>query len=42
MRHFLPSPSAIAALALGMGKATPARFPVALTGLTQGLTASGL
>ena len=39
MRHFLPSPLAITTLTLGMGKATPARFLVALTGLPLGLTA---
>ena len=42
MRHFLPSPSAIAALALGMGEAAPAALLVAPTRLPQGLTAGGL
>jgi len=41
MRHFLPSPLAIVALTLGMGKAAPVRFLVAPSGLTLGLTASG-
>ena len=41
MRHFLPSTLAITTLTLGMGKATPARCPVALIGLSAGLTAGG-
>jgi hypothetical protein len=42
MRHFRSSPSAIAALALGMGETTPARFLVAPCGLAAGLTAGRL
>jgi len=42
MRHFLPSPSAITALALSMGKAAPAAFLKPLTGRADGLTAGGL
>jgi hypothetical protein len=42
MRHFLPSPSAITALALSMGKAAPAAFLKAPTGGLDGLTAGGL
>ena len=41
MRHFRASPLAIAALACGMGEATPTRFLVAPTGLTARLTAGG-
>jgi hypothetical protein len=42
MRHFLPSPSAITALALGMGKAASAAFLKPLTGRSDRLTAGGL
>jgi len=42
MRHFHSSPLAIATLALGMAAATPARFLVAPTGCSAGLTAGGL
>ena len=42
MRHFLPSPSAIAALAFGMGKAAAATFLKALTGRPHGSMAGGL
>jgi hypothetical protein len=42
MRHFRSSPSAIAALTRGMGKAAPACFLVAPSGLTLGLTAGSL
>jgi hypothetical protein len=42
MRHFRSSPSAIAALALSRGEAAPARFLVAPSGLSAGLTAGGL
>jgi len=41
MRHFLPSPLAIAALACGMGKAASACSLVTPTGLPAGLTAGG-
>jgi len=42
MRHFRSSPSAIAALTRGMGKAAPARFLVAPSRLSAGLTAGRL
>ncbi len=42
MRHFLPSPLAIATLARGMRKAAPARSLVTPTGLPAGLMAGGL
>jgi len=41
MRHFLPSPPAIAVLAFGMGEAASARFLVALTGRPHGSMAGG-
>ena len=41
MRHFLFSPLAIAALALGMGEAPTARIPVTPTGFPLGLTPGG-
>jgi len=42
MRHLLPSPLAIAALALRMGKAASTASLKALTGRTHGFTARGL
>jgi hypothetical protein len=42
MRHFLHSPLAIAALALSMGEAAPARSLVTPSGFPLGLTAGGL
>ena len=42
MRHFRSSPSAIAALTLGMGEAAPACFLVAPSRLSAGSTAGGL
>ena len=42
MRHYLPSPLAIAVLAFGMGEAASAAFLKALTGRADGLTAGGL
>jgi hypothetical protein len=42
MRHFRASALAIAALAFGMGEATPACFLVTPRGLALGLTTGGL